>query len=182
MEESNVRTKKSHQETKNQESVIEDFIITNIKTKTVHINTTRNNDFAKVHQSLKNSDLYKPIVINNLIHANNLINFLKITKHLLDEGLPFNFSEFSIYHLKLSFSGPHPAVHFLWKQPVADTSCSTAQLKLIHNLKSQSKTYYTCTMKIQIGKTILKIGIIKHFQVNFIIKDLLGDESAANDE
>ena len=40
MKEPNVITKKSHQETKNQESVIEDFIVTNIKTKTVHINTT----------------------------------------------------------------------------------------------------------------------------------------------
>ena len=40
MEEPNVRTKKSYQETKNQESVIEDFVVTNIKTYTVHINTT----------------------------------------------------------------------------------------------------------------------------------------------
>ena len=40
MEESNERTKKSHQETKNQESVIEDFIVTCFKTKSVHINTT----------------------------------------------------------------------------------------------------------------------------------------------
>ena len=40
MEEPNVRTKKSYQKTKNQESVIEDFVVSNIKTYTVHINTT----------------------------------------------------------------------------------------------------------------------------------------------
>ena len=34
----------------------------------------------------------------------------------------------------------------------------------------------------QIRKTVLKIGIVKHYQANFIMKRLLGDESAANDE
>ena len=104
MKESNVRTNKSHQETKNQESVIEDFIVPNIKTKTVHINATWHDHFARVHKSLKNSYVYKPIVINDLIHANNRSNFMKIiNKHLLDEELPFNFSEFSIYCLNLPF-------------------------------------------------------------------------------
>ena len=37
-------------------------------------------------------------------------------------------------------------------------------------------------MKTQIRKTVLKIGIVKHYQANFIMKGLLGDESAANDE
>ena len=121
----------------------------------------------------KNSDVYKPTVINNLIYVNNQTNFMKIIKQVTDEGLPFNFSEFSIYHLKLHLSSHHPAVHFLWKQLVADASWKTAQLKLIHNLKSQSKTYYTSAMKIQIWTTILKIGIVKHYQANFIMKELL---------
>ena len=107
---------------------------------------------------------------------------MKIIKHLLDEGLPFNFSEFSIYRFKLPSSGSHPAVHFLWKQLVADTSCSAAQLKLIHDLKSQLKIYYIRAMKTHIPKIILKIGIAKHYQANFIIKELLGDESSVDDE
>ena len=37
-------------------------------------------------------------------------------------------------------------------------------------------------MKKQIRKTILKIGIVKYYQANLIIKELLGDESAANEE
>ena len=161
MEESNVRTKKSHQETKNQESVIEDFIITNIKTKTVHINTTWHDHFAKFHQSIKNSDVYKPIVINDLIHANNRTNFMKIIKNLLDRGLPFNFGEFSVYHFKLPSSGPPPVVHFLCEVNSSRDKFSAAQLKLIHDLKNQSKTYYTRAMKMQIRTAILKIDIVK---------------------
>ena len=37
-------------------------------------------------------------------------------------------------------------------------------------------------MKKQIRKTIPKIGIVKYYQANLIIKELLGDESAANEE
>ena len=37
-------------------------------------------------------------------------------------------------------------------------------------------------MKHQVRKKILRLGIIKPCQENFIIKDLLGDESAASDE
>ena len=71
---------------------------------------------------------------------------------------------------------------FFGKEPVAGTSCIAAQLKLIHNLKSQTKTYCTFAMKMQIWKTFLKICIIQHYQANFIMKELLGDESAAHDE
>ena len=35
-----------------------------------------------VHQSLENIDVYKPIVVNDLIHANNQTNFMEIIKIL----------------------------------------------------------------------------------------------------
>ena len=111
----NVRMKKLRQEIKNRESAIKDFIVTNVKTKTSYANIAQHDNFAEVHQNLKNSDINKPIVMNDLIHANERTNFMKITKYLLDKGLPYNFSEFSIYHFKLPSSDPHPALHFLWK-------------------------------------------------------------------
>ena len=57
-----------------------------------------------------------------------------------------------------------------------------SSFKLINDIKSQSKTYCTRAMKIQIRKPLLKIGIVKHYQTNFIMKELLGGESAANEE
>ena len=44
----------------------------------MQINTTWHNHFAMVHQSLENIDVYKPIVVNDLIHANNQTNFMEI--------------------------------------------------------------------------------------------------------
>ena len=37
-------------------------------------------------------------------------------------------------------------------------------------------------MKHEVRKKILRLGIVKPCQANFIIKDLLGDVSAASDE
>ena len=37
-------------------------------------------------------------------------------------------------------------------------------------------------MKMEIQKTILKTRTDKHYQANFIMKELLGDDSAANDD
>lgn len=79
----------------------------------MQINTTWHDHFVKVNESVKNSDVYKSIVINNRIHAKNRTNFIKIIKYLLEEGLLFVFIEFLIYPFKSPSSGPHPAVHFL---------------------------------------------------------------------
>ena len=78
-------------------------------------------------------------------------------------------------------SGPHRAVHFLWKRSINDTLDCPEQLKLIHELKNESKTY-SRAMKTEIWNKILKLGIVKPCQANFLIKDLLGDQSAASDD
>ena len=70
----------------------------------------------------------------------------------------------------------------MWKKSINDSADCPEQLKTIHDLKNKSKTYYSRTMKHEVRKKILRLGIIKPCQANFIIKDLLGDESAASDE
>ena len=57
-----------------------------------------------------------------------------------------------------------------------------SSFKLINDIKSQSNTYCTRAMKIQIPKILLKKSIVKHYKTNFIMKELLGVESEANDE
>ena len=57
-----------------------------------------------------------------------------------------------------------------------------SSFKLINDIKSQSNTYCTRAMENQIRKTLLKIGIVKHYQTTFIMKELLGGELEANDD
>ena len=79
-------------------------------------------------------------------------------------------------------SGPHRAVHFLWKRSINDTLDCPEQLKLIHELKNESKTYYSRGMKTEIQSKIIKLGIMKPCQANLLIEDLLVDQSAPSDD
>ena len=56
------------------------------------------------------------------------------------------------------------------------------QWKLIHELKNESKTCYGRATKTEIRNKILTLGIVKPCQANFLIKNLLGDQSAASDD
>ena len=71
---------------------------------------------------------------------------------------------------------------FLWKRSINDTLDCPEQLKLIHELKNESKTYYSRAVKTEIRNKILKLGIVKLYQANFLIKYLSGDQSAASDD
>ena len=98
--------------------------------------------------------------------------------HMNEKGLPFILKGYSISYYRLPSSDSHPAVHFLWKRSTNDNLDCPEQLKLIHELKNESKTDYSRAMKTE----IIKLGIVKPCQANFLIKDLLGDQSAASDD
>ena len=102
--------------------------------------------------------------------------------HVTEKVLSFNLKGYSVSYCRLPSSGPHAAVHFLWKRSINDTLNCSEQLKLIHELKNESKTYYSRAMKTEIWNKILKLGIVKPCQANFLIKCLLGDQSAASDD
>ena len=124
---------------------------------------------------LQSKDIYEPIVVNEFIQTNNRTMFMMIIKHMIEQ-LPFQLKEYSISYCKLPSVGSHSAVHFLWKKSINDSPGCPEQLKTIHDLKNKSKTYYSRTMKHEVRKKILRLGIVKPCQANFIIKDLLRDE------
>ena len=101
---------------------------------------------------------------------------------MIERGLPFRFKGYSISYFKLPSVGVHSAVNFLWKKSIHDLADCPEQLKTTHDLKNKSKTSYSRTMKDKVRKKILKLGIVNTCQASLIIKDLLGDESAASDE
>ena len=177
-EEQNVRTKEGHAKTCHS-NTIKDFVVRNISTY-VSGETLWSERFAKIREVLQGKDVYEPIVVNKFIQANNRSMFMTIIRHMIEQGLPFQLEEYSISYYKLPSVGSHSAVHFLWKKSINDSPGCPEQLKTIHDLKNKSKTYYSRTMKHEVRKKILRLGIVKPCQVNFIIKDLLGDEAAAS--
>ena len=94
---------------------------------------------------------------------------------MTEKGLPFKLKGYSISYNRPPSTGAHPAVHFLWKRSVNDTLGCPEQVKLIHELKNESRAYYSRAMKTEIRNKILKLAIVKPCQANFLIKDFLGD-------
>ena len=102
--------------------------------------------------------------------------------HMNEKGLPFILKGYSVSYYRLPSGDSHSAIHFLWKRSTNDNLDCPEQLKLIHELKNESKTYYSRAMKAEIKNKIIKLGIVKPCQANFLIKDLFGYQSAASDD
>ena len=49
-------------------------------------------------------------------------------------------------------------------------------------LKEKSKTFYSRNMKKEVKEKLLKLGIVKPHETEFVITDFLGDKAASNDE
>ena len=92
------------------------------------------------------------------------------------------FPGFLFFIFKLPSQSPHKAGHFLWKQPVLDEKNNHQQIKLICGLRNKKELYYTQSMKHEIRLKLLKLGIVKPKQATYVVKDLLGDKSAAENE
>ena len=56
------------------------------------------------------------------------------------------------------------------------------RLKLFTELKEKSQTFYSRNMKKEVKGKLLKLGIVKTHKLEFVIRDVLGDKSASNDE
>ena len=100
--------------------------------------------------------------------------------HMTEKMLPSKLKSYSVSYYRLPSSGPHPAVYFLWKRSINDTLDCPEQLKLIHEHKNESKTYYSRAMKTEIRHKVLKLGIVEPCQADFLIKYLSGEQSAAS--
>ena len=65
---------------------------------------------------------------------------------------------------------------------VDDEEANPNQSKIICELRQKKKNYYDQSTKKEIKEKLSKLGIVKPHQASYVIKDLLGDSSAAENE
>ena len=75
--------------------------------------------------------------MNGLIQVTHRTMLIATTNHMTEKGLPFKLKGYSISYCRLPSSGPHPAIHFLWKRSINESLDCPEQLKLIHKLKNE---------------------------------------------
>ena len=109
---------------------------------------------------------------------------MNIVKDLVEKGLPFQLPDFKVFHFKLPSKGTYQTIHFLWKENSADDQISNNSqlLKLVTEFKEKSHTFYSRNRKKGVKGKLLKLGIDKPHEAEFVIKDLFRDKSASNDE
>ena len=75
--------------------------------------------------------------MNGLIQVTHRTMLMATTNHMTEKGLPFKLKGYSISYCRLPSSGPHPAIHFLWKRSINESLDCPEQLKPIHKLKNE---------------------------------------------
>ena len=177
----------SHQETSSNEAHnLNEFITTNLKMRVSTSNSCHASNYKLIHNALLEADVYDTAMLNSILNVGNThklrTQHYRFIQDMMQNGLPFVIPGVLIFHFKLPSQGPHKAVHFLWKQPVLDETNNPQQTKLICGLRNKKGLYYTGSMKREIRLKLSKLGIVKPNQATYIIKDLLGDKSAAENE
>ena len=179
----NERVKKNHQRNTLLEHSIEDFTVKNINMN-ISSDITSIDHCKGIKQKLQNVDAFEAFAINELINATNTCSFMNIVKDLVERGLPFQVPNFKVFHFKLPLKGLYQVINFLWKENSDGNQISNnpQRLKLVTEVKEKSQTFYFRNMKKVVKGKLLKLGIVKPHEAEFVIKDLLGDKSASNDK
>ena len=164
------------------EHPIENFTITKLKFKNCS-NDVWNERFLNLKNILTEIDFFFPIELRNISKkSNSRQSFSNTINTLFQEGFPYNLPNCNLFHLKLPSQDPYEAVHVIWKQ--SNTECDNTQelLKLLDSLKSSCKTFYIRAMRKEIQFKLKQLGVVKPHIAIFIIKDLLGDQSACSSQ
>ena len=159
---------------------IEDFKITKIdQTRDSHPYFTR---LKTLKDRIQCCDVYDPLEIRNLVNCSRRQNFYNLVNDIKSRGFPLISHDHDLYHYKLQSHGPHPAVHFIWKQPKNDDTSQEHQNMLINGLRVNSETFYNRAGRREVKNCIHRLGVVKPNVAEYMIRTLLNDSSQCNDK
>ena len=156
-----------------EDSFIEDFSVTKLKQVT---GRSYFSQLGAVKNLVDAADVYAPININENVSTMDRRLFFSLMKSIVDDGFPVIHKD--VYYFRLSSQGPHPAVHFIWKAVKDDANVEKENTKLVVHLREKRKSFYSRASKNIIKNMLHRIGIVKPYKAEYIIKTLLGDASA----
>ena len=102
-------------------------------------------------------------------------------KHVKEKGFPFP-CNFKIKHFHLASASPHPAVHFLWKQPIEDVNNNHKEIQLISKIRQKSKIFIRKSSRREIKNKLLCLGVSNPSAAEYLMREISGDSSAATNE
>ena len=123
------RNETAQEKEQDHDESIENFIVSDLKTYLGDDAWAQR--FRPSLNALDKSEFYTPINLNNLLEHTSKQQIYSCVKHIKEKGFPFPCKFKKIKHFHLASAGPHPAVHFLWKQPIEDVNNNHKEIQLI---------------------------------------------------
>ena len=134
----------------------------------------------EISTALQEPDIYVPIHINSYFDsAPNRWTLVRAINDLKENGLPVLLKNYDLFCYSLPSKGCHASQHFIWKQPPDDSIAE--QQRLIDEIRSSKKVYYSRSTKREIKKKLRRLGVVKPHIAEFLMKNIYGDASAPND-
>ena len=119
--------------------------------------------------------------MNEFVDRNDKRKFDYAIESFTQKGVPFHLENSDLFYFKLFSQSCHRADHFLWKQPKNENS-TPQQLQLIEQLRSCKKTFHVRATRREIKSKLKYLGMIKAHHAVYVIKDILGNDSAASSQ
>ena len=179
--------KNSHESVSSEDCDLSEFVVTNLKMNVSTTDRASTDLYKKIRDQISEADVYDPIDLNLIIPDTAPSQKLRkqrsrFIREMLQNGLPFKIPDVLVFHFRLPSQGSHKAIHFLWKQPFSDKTDNAHQNKLVFDLRNKKEVFYNRSMKHDIKTKLLKLGIVKPNEAIYVMKELMGDKSAAETE
>jgi DNA-directed RNA polymerase subunit RPC12/RpoP len=157
---------------------IEDFTVTELKQV---FTSSYASKLQKLRDKLIAVDFNDPVEIRNFVDCKPRNTFHDLIQNILGSGFPHIANNVVVCHFKLHSQGPHPAVHFIWKESKTDKSFEQRSL-LVSNLRRNSKSFYNRASRKEIKHTLAKLGLVKPHMAEYLIRTILNDSSEGHDK
>ena len=140
------------------------------------------NKLSALKSAIESSDVYVPIVISDIVKLDHRYSMCKLIKSIREIGFPKLIGDFTVYYFRLPSQGPNSSVNFVWKSKKDDKNSEEENTKIVVSLHEKQKRYYSRATRRTVRNILYRIGIKKTQKAEYLLRSLLGDASAPNDE
>ena len=180
MQAQNIRVSEHHTGEEKGKSTIDEYSVKKLK-QTWDERKQFSSQRASLKTSLEAADVYVPIVISDIVKMERKSTY-KLTQSIREEGFPKISGSYEVYYFRLPSHGPNPSVNFIWKGKTDDIEFEAENSKIVVSLHENQKRYYSRATQKSVRNTLHRIGITKPQRAEYLLRTLLGDASAPNDQ
>ena len=176
----NARVSKHHSGDEPQESAIDNYSVKKLN-QTSGEQRRFSSQLRSLQIALNAADVYVPLVISDIVDMERKPAY-QLYQLMREKGFPTINQNCEVYYYRLPSHGPNPSVNFVWKGKTDDIRREEENSKVVASLQENQTRYYNRATRKSVRETLHRIGITKPQRAEYLLRSLLGDASAPNDQ